>query len=345
MSNSLKMTEGSIFKSLVFFAVPVLIGNIFQQLYNMADTAIIGHFLGDDALASVGAASPVYGLMIGLACGLTNGFAVVIARHFGAGDKQQMRRSVCTTYILSGLVALILTAAGLIGLHPLMKALKTPDGIIKDTERYLGIIMAFSVLTIAYNMLAGMLRAIGNSKAPLYFLIISAFVNVGLDILFVRVFGLGVAGAAYATAISQGLSVVLCFIYTAKRYSFLIFGRDGLSADRALVADLSLTGISMGLMYAIVSVGSVILQGAVNSLGTTTITAHTAARKIDEIFMMPLGTMAISCSTYSSQNYGAGRTDRVKKGVICAILITQVWSVFSVICALLFRTPMVRGIT
>ena len=345
MSETTSMTQGSIFKSLVYFSLPVLLGNIFQQLYNMADTAIIGHYLGDEALAAVGAASPVYGLLIGLAYGLTNGFAVVIARHYGAGDEKRLKRAVSITYLLSAAVALVLTVSGIIGLEPLMKALSTPEDIFPQTDRYLRIIITFSVLTIAYNMLAGMLRAVGNSKAPLLFLVISALLNVGLDILFVRGLKMGVPGAAYATVISQGLSVVLCFIYVVKKCGFLVFKFSQLKPDKAMISDLSLTGLSMGLMYAIVSVGSVILQGAVNSLGTATITAHTAARKIDEIFMMPLGTMAISCATYSSQNYGAGKTDRVKKGVICAILITQVWSAVSVIFALLLRRPMVIAIS
>jgi len=222
-----------------------LIGNIFQQLYNVTDTAVIGNVLGDDALAAVGAAAPVYGLLIGFAGGLTNGFAIIIARYFGAGNEREMKRSVALTYILSGVTALVLTAASAAILHPLMKSLKTPVNIIADTEKYMRIIILFSAVTIAYNMLSGMMRAVGNSKAPLYFLIASSFANIGLDFLFIKGFDMGVAGAAYATVISQGISVILCFIYALKKCDFLIFKRTELIFDKALLSDLITTGLSM----------------------------------------------------------------------------------------------------
>ena len=301
--------------------------------------------MGDSALAAVGASAPVYGLLIGFAGGLTNGFAVVIARYFGAGNEHEMKKSVALTYILSAVIAFVLTVSSLAVLHPLMKSLKTPNEIIVDTESYMRIIVLFSAVTIAYNMLAGMMRAIGNSKAPLYFLIVSTFVNIGLDFLFVKGFDMGVAGAAYATVISQGVSVVLCFIYALKKCDILVFQKCELVFDKALLSDLTSTGLSMGLMYAIVSVGSVILQGAVNSFGTSTITAHTAARKIDDIFMLPLGTIALASSTFASQNYGAGRTDRVKQGIKCSIIIAEIWSAFSVIVCVLFRRPLIQALT
>ena len=339
------MTEGSILKNLIWFAVPILIGNIFQQLYNVADTAIIGNLLGDNALAAVGASAPIYNLIVGFAGGLTNGFAVIIARHFGANDMQRLKKAVAMTYVLSAAIAVVLTIASLAVLHPLMAALKTPSDIIADTESYMGIILMFSAITIAYNMLAGMMRAVGNTKAPLYFLMISVFVNIGLDFLFVKGFEMGVAGAAYATVISQTVSVVLCFIYAVKKCRFLIFDRTCFEMNRPMLADLSLTGLSMGLMYAIVSVGSVILQGAVNSFGTSTITAHTAARKIDDIFMLTLGTIAMASSTFASQNYGAGRIDRVKKGIKYSFFLAFGWSAFSVLCAVLFRVPLISALT
>lgn len=339
------MTEGSILRSLIFFAVPILIGNIFQQLYNVADAAIIGNILGDDTFAAVGAAAPVYSLIIGFASGLTNGFAVIVARHFGAGDEKSMKRAVAMTYLLSAAIAAVITMVGSIALHPLMKALKTPDEIIHNTESYMRIIILFSAVTITYNMLAGMMRAIGNSKAPLCFLMISTFINIGLDYLFIKGFGMGVAGAACATVISQGLSVALCFIYALKKCGFIVFSRKELVWNKVLFANLTSTGLSMGLMFAIVSAGSVILQGAVNSFGTATITAHTAARKIDEMFMMPMSTIALSASTFTSQNYGAGRIDRVQKGIRYSFLLTTVWSAFSVITALLLRRILIGAIS
>ena len=345
MKNTINMTEGNILRNLIFFAVPILIGNIFQQLYNVADTAIIGNLLGDSALAAVGASAPVYGLLIGFAGGLTNGFAVVIARYFGARNDREMKKAVSLTYILSGIIALVLTVTGVIIIKPLLVSLQTPEEIITNTGNYMTIIILFSTVTIAYNMLAGMMRAVGNSKAPLYFLIASTFVNIGLDFLFVKGFDMGVSGAAYATVISQGVSVVLCFIYALRKCDFLLFRRSELTFDRSMLSNLTSTGLSMGLMYAIVSVGSVILQGAVNSFGTETVTAHTAARKIDDIFMLTLGTIAMSSSTFASQNYGAGKIDRVKKGIRYGILLSFGWSAFAVLCAVLFRVPMITALT
>ena len=203
----------------------------------------------------------------------------------------------------------------------------------------------FSTVTIAYNMFAGMLRAIGNSKAPLFILFISTFTNIGLDFLFVKGLSLGVSGAAYATVISQGISVVLCFIYITKKCPELLFSAKELVFDRRLLSDLLSTGIALGLMEAIVYAGSVIMQSAVNLLDTAVIAAHTAARKLNDIFMLPLGTIAMASSTFASQNYGAGKIDRVKKGIRYSILISFAWGAFALIVALLFRRVMIQGLT
>ena len=341
----MNMTEGSILRNLITFSIPVLIGNIFQQLYNVADTAIIGNYLGNDALAAVGAAAPVYNLLIGFAGGLTNGFAVVIARYFGAKDERTMKKSVALTYMLSAVVAVVVSIGSLIALNPLLRVLKTPSEIIAETENYMRIIVSFCTVTIAYNMFAGMMRAIGNSKAPLYFLIISSFANIGLDILFVRFLGLGVSGAAYATVISQGLSVVLCIIYAVRKCNIIVFRKKYFVTDRNLISDLVSTGVSMALMFAIVSIGSVILQRAVNDFGTTTITSHTAARKMDEMFMMPMSTVAMSVATFTSQNYGAGKIDRVRQGIRYGLFITSVWSVISIIVCIFLRSTIIQLIT
>ena len=345
MKRTTDLTHGSVPKSIILFALPLLIGNIFQQFYNVADTAIIGNLLGDDALASVGASAPVCNLLIGFAGGLTNGFSVIIARYFGANDEKNLKRSVSLTYLLSAVTALVITAAGLIGLHPLLRALNTPDEIIAGSESYLRVIIVFSSLTVMYNMLAAMLRGIGNSRAPLYFLVISTLINAALDFLFIKVFGLGIPGAAYATAISQGLSVIMCMIYVVKKCDIVLFRKSHLILDKKMLADLFSTGISMALMFAIVSVGSVILQSAVNKLGPTIITAHSAARKMDEMFMMPMSTIAMAVSTFTSQNYGAGKLDRVRSGIRYALTLTTIWSAFSILVCIVFRRTIVQLIT
>ena len=342
---SMNMTEGGIVKKLILFAIPVLVANIFQQLYNVADTAIIGNILGDRALAAVGAAAPVYALLIGVAGGLTNGFAVIISRYFGAKDEKHLDRSVTLTYMLSGIIAAIVTIISVIAVHPLLVALLTPPEIIEDTERYLRIILMFSFIMVAYNMYAGMLLAIGNSVIPLVFLVASTFLNIGLDYFFVKNLGMGVAGAATATVISQGAAVFSCYLYALKKCRTIVFKKSAFVWDKSMLKDLITTGTSMCLMFSIVAVGSVILQGAVNAIDTQTITAHTAARKIDDIFTLPLSTISVAASTFASQNYGAAKMDRVKKGIRYSIYMTTIWSAVSMLIIVLFRTAMVKALT
>ncbi len=344
--STLNMTEGNILRIILIFAFPILIGNIFQQLYNIVDTAVIGYILGDDSLAAVGATAPLYSLVIGLATGFTNGFSVVIARYFGANDEVKTRKAVTLTLLLTLAVSVVVTIVSVIGLSPLMKLLDTPDNILDEASGYLRIILIFSVVTMLYNMFAGMLRAIGNSKAPLYFLVVSTIVNIVLDIIFIKYFELGVAGAAYATIIAQIVSVLLCIVYIVKKCPLLkidygYISRD-IIKDKEIISELFMTGFSMALMFTVVSIGSVALQSAVNGFGTKTIAAHIAARKIDDIFMLPLGTLSLSSATFASQNYGAGRIDRVKKGITTSMLIAFVWSAISIVAVYLFGGFMVK---
>lgn len=334
VKNAGNMTDGPIMKCLLTFAFPILIGNIFQQLYNVVDTAVIGNVLGDSALASIGAVSPIYNLVIGFANGITNGFAVVIARAFGAQKEDEIRKSVAMSFVLTAIISVIFTVGSLLLLRPLLNFLETPITIIDNTYRYLAIILAFSVATMFYNMYAGMLRAIGNSRAPLYFLIVAMLINVVLDIVLVKYTPLGVAGAAVATVIAQIVSVILCIVYIYKKSPIFIFHPKDVVKDWALIWELLTTGISMGLMIVVVAIGSVALQRGVNSLGEQTIAAHTTARKIDDIFMLPLSSITMAAATFTGQNFGAGKMDRVKKGILCSIGIDFVWSTVAVLFSL-----------
>ncbi len=326
--NAGNMTEGSILSCLLAFFLPILIGNIFQQMYNVVDTAVIGNVLGDNALAAIGAVSPIYNLVIGFANGITNGFAVIIARHFGAKNEKEMKKAIAMTFVLTTMISVISTIVSLLMLRPLLEFLETPIGIIDDTYAYLCIILAFATITMFYNMFAGMLRAIGNSRAPLYFLVVAMIINVVLDIILVKYTPLGVAGAAYATVVAQIVSVVLCILYIYKKCPIFKFRPKDIVWEKDLIWDLLSTGFSMGLMIVVVSIGSVALQRAVNSLGEDTIAAHTTARKIDDIFMLPLSTVTMAASTFASQNYGAGKMERVKKGIFTSLMIDFVWSAF-----------------
>lgn len=329
------MTTGNPLKLIIIFSIPILIGNIFQQLYNVVDTAIIGNVLGDNALSSIGATTPIYNLVINFAYGLTNGFSVIIARFYGKKDMESLKKSVALTITLTLVMSIILTIVSILGIRPLLEFLNTPQDIIQEAQDYLSIILSFSIITMLYNMFAGMLRAIGNSKVPLYFLIVSTIVNIVLDITFVKYLSMGIKGAGYATVIAQSISVILCLLYIYNKNPLLKFNKSYLVYDKYLLNELSTTGLSMGLMLAIVDIGSVALQSAVNSFGSQTITAHATARKIDSIFMMPLSTLSMACATFSSQNFGANRIDRVKKGIISALIIAWIWCTIATLLSFL----------
>lgn len=345
MQASRDLTEGNITKGIIFFALPIFIGNIFQQLYNVVDTAIIGNVLGDTSLAAVGASSSLYGLIIGFANGFTNGFSVVLARYFGAKNEEQMKKAVAMIYFLSMMIAVGLTVISQIFLRRVLVLLKTPEAIIDQTDAYLRTILLFVVVTVLYNMFSSILRAIGNSRTPLYFLVIASLINVVLDIVFVKYMNMGVRGAATATVIAQAVSVLLCILYINYKCPILAFGPEFLTMDASLLGELLSMGFSMTLMFEVVQIGSVALQSAVNSLGEQVIAAHTAGRKVDEMFMMPFGSLTLACSTFTGQNYGAGNAKRIQEGIKRGIGIALCWAVFSIVCAYAFGLPIIRFIS
>ena len=326
MKNANDMTVGRPLKVILFFAIPMLLGNIFQQIYNLADTAIVGHILGDKALAAVGASGSVVGLFMGLAFGIPNGFSIVVARYFGAKQYDQMKRAVASSMVIGGASALILSIIGVLGIKSLLVFLNTPAEILPQAVGFVRIILAFLIVTMAYNVFAGILRGVGNSTMPLVFLIISCGLNVILAFLFVKVFDWGINGSAYATVIAQAVSAVLCYIYIRIKCPILKVEKKDFVYDGDLVKDLVTTGFSMGMMFSIVSIGSVALQSAINGLGTYTITAHIAARKFVEMMMFPLSSLSMSASTFASQNLGAGQNSRIKAGIKASLLLAAIWS-------------------
>ena len=339
------MTEGSPVRVILLFALPILFGNIFQQLYNIVDTAVIGNVLGDTALAAVGATTAIYGLIIGFSNGMTNGFSVVLARAYGAGDQELMKKTVSMIGMLTLAASFLITVGAMAGLKPLLRFLHTPEHILEQSYTYVSIIFLFVTVTMCYNMFAGMLRAVGNSRIPLLFLIVATVINIVLDLLFVKVFSWGISGAAYATVIAQLISAVLCGIYIWKNCPLLRFDRRYLCFDRKLMAELITQGVSMGMMIAICSIGTVALQGAINSFGANIIAGHMAARKIAEMFMLPLGTLSTAAATYTSQNYGAGRNDRVKRGILASLGLAFLWSTISCLVTLPGAAAITRLLT
>ena len=287
LNTNVDLIHGPIFKSLIMFAFPLLISNIFQQLYNTVDTMIVGNYLGDVSLAAIGSCTSIYDLLVGFALGIGNGLAIVTARSYGSQDKKLLKKSVAASIIIGVIVSLVLTVIGLIFLKPLLLVLNTPQEIINEAYSYIFFIVLFIIVMFAYNLCAGLMRAIGNSVMPLVFLIISSMLNIILDLLFITQFDMGVAGAAIATVISQGISVILCLIYIMKKTRILLPDKEDFAFDKGLYQELLGQGFSMGFMSSIVSAGSVILQYGINNLGYLIIAGHTAARKLYMFFNMP----------------------------------------------------------
>uniref|UniRef100_UPI004055CE65 MATE family efflux transporter n=1 Tax=Acetatifactor sp. TaxID=1872090 RepID=UPI004055CE65 len=326
MRNTVKVAktdflQGNIFKSLLLFMIPLLISRIFQQMYNTVDTMIVGNYLGEEALAAMGAASAVYELLLGFALGIGSGLSIVTARSFGTGDKVLLKRSVAGALVIGVGLSLLIAILSIFLLRPALRLMNTPEEIIGQSYAYVSTLLLCVGVMFAYNLLAGLLRSIGNSIAPLVFLVLSALLNIFLDLLFITRFHMGIQGAAVATVLAQGISAFLCVIYIIFKCRDMIPSWKHFRFDADLYKELLGQGLSMGFMSAIVSAGTVILQSAINGLGYLTIAGHTAARKINSFCMMPVGVVGMALSTFVSQNRGAGQGERIRKGVRYANLM------------------------
>lgn len=321
------LTKGNPIRLILVFAIPIFIGSIFQLLYSLVDTRIVGQILGEQSLAAVGATNSVNTLVVGFLLGLTNGFAILVARSFGAKNEKELRRTVASTVVLGGITSIVVTVLSVTLLMPLLKGLNTPDEVIQQSYQYIRIIFLGMTIAMVYNICASVLRAIGDTITPLLFLILSVVCNIGFDYLFILTFSMGVEGAAYATILSQFLSALLCLGYIYKKYPMLHLKKEDFRLDKALVTSMYSSGLSMGFMMSIVSLGTVALQSSINTFGTETIVAHTAARKLTELFMLSFSTLGTTMATYSSQNLGAGEIGRIKEGLKKTILLTWIWSI------------------
>ncbi len=334
INTKVNLLKGNILKSLIVFAIPLFISNLFQKLYNTVDIMIVGNYLGDTSLAAIGASTAVYDLLVGFALGIGNGLSIVVARSYGADDTKVLRKSVAGSIIIGIFITIIIMVISKVLLMPLLRMLNTPVNIIEESYSYISMITLFVGVMFAYNLCAGLLRAIGNSFMPLIFLIISSLLNIVLDILFITKFNMGIKGAAVATIIAQGISVILCVIYIYLKTKILIPDKRHFNVGKELYKELLGQGLSMGLMMAIVSSGTVILQTAINGLGYLTIAGHTAARKLNSFCMMPIVAMSQSVSTFVSQNKGANQGERIRKSIYYSNLLAISWGI--VITVVLF---------
>lgn len=335
------LTKGSIIRLMLLFSLPILLGSLFQQAYNLVDIIIVGKKLGELSLSAVGSTTAVVSLMFNIINGLCTGFAIPVAKHYGANDMNKVRRTVAGMITYSAIITAVIMALCIVFVEPLLTALNTPAEIFEQAKLYLTIVAGGLIVTLIYNLEANILRALDDSVVPLIILVISAVLNVGLDFLFIFGFGMGVDGAALATVIAQLISAIVCFVYLIRKCPFLKLGRSDFRLHGEEIKSLLASGLGMALMYSIVDIGSIVLQNGINGLGTGIISAHTAARKIFSFTIMPFSAISATLVTFVSQNLGAGKFDRIKKSIKYGLLIGYGWSTLAVLIVYLFGEQLV----
>ncbi len=339
------LTEGKPLKLILLFALPLFVGQLFQLFYSLVDTRIVGSTLGETALAAVGATTTLSDLLMSLLNGITNGFAIIIATYFGATNTKAMKKAMGGTILLGVLAALLASFISLFFLSPILRFLNISEDLLPQARSYISIILLGLVAATAYNICAAMLRAMGDSFTPLLFLILSTFLNIGLDYGFILGFHMGVGGAALATVISQAVSAVLCFFYMHHKYPQLSLCKEDFMPNREVYEKLLSTGLSMAFMSAFVQMGTFALQSSINTFGTNTIVAHTAARKTSSIFMMPWGVLGTTLATYCGQNLGAGKFSRIKKGIRDTLFFTWSWCIIVLLISYTSSPLLIQMIT
>lgn len=318
------MTKGTPWKLILSFSIPLLIGNIFQQLYSMVDTIIVGRFVSVEALAAVGSTGSMSFLILGFVMGITSGFSVITAQRFGANDEAGVRRSVAMSMELCIIATVLLTIIAVLGAKPMLHLMNTPANIFEDASIYITIIYAGLFASVYYNMVSSISRALGDSKTPLYFLLVSSILNVILDLLFIISFQMGASGAAIATVISQFVSAVLCTIYMAKRYTILKLKKEDFRFDWLFACSHLNIGLPMAFQFSVTAVGIMVLQSALNAFGSTAIAAYTAASKVEMLVTQPFATLGVTMATYCGQNKGANDFQRIHKGMTSCVVMCMV---------------------
>ena len=338
-----ELTHGSPARLIFFFSLPLLCGNAFQQIYSMVDTIIVGRTLGVGALAGVGATGSILFLILGFVIGMATGFSIICAQRFGARDRLGLRRSFLASLILCAFIAVVMTAGGVAAARPILVLMNTPADILGDAVSYLEITMWGVGVTLLFNILSSTITALGDSRSPLFFLIIACTLNIFLDLLFILSFGMGVGGAALATVLSQGISALLCAGFIVFKVPWLHFtSGDFRHLGRALNCRLLRTGLPMGFQTSVIAIGVIIIQAALNTLGTEAVAAFTSALRINSMGVMPLMSFGLAMATYTGQNLGAGRPDRILLGVRHGCYIALAYSCVAAAIAFLAGEPLMR---
>ncbi len=330
------LSQGPVARQIFLFALPMLLGNVFQQLYNIVDTIIIGQYIGTDALAAAGASFPVIFVLISLVIGITTGTTIIISQYYGARDYEAVRRAIDTAFLFLFFASLLLTALGLLFISDIWHLIDLPAHLHPDATLYFSIYAGGLVLMFGFNATSAVLRGLGDSRTPLYFLIISTILNIGFDLLFVLVFGWGIGGVAFATVLAQGIAFALSVIYLNRTHPLIRFTLRGLVFDWPIFRKSLRIGIPTGMQHTFVSLGMLALISIVNRFGTNTIAAYTIAWRIDSFAALPAMNFGLALTTFVGQNLGANRPERVRQGLHATLMMTSAISLTVTMVAWLF---------
>ena len=341
-TDTTSMTEGSPVKLILAFSAPLLLGNIFQQLYNLVDSTVVGRFVGANALAAVGAPGTIMALTLCLCFGLTNGAGIIIAQCFGAKNYNQLKATIGALICIISITALVLMIIGIAGAPFFLRLVSTPDEIINDAVLYMRIVMIGTPFSMAYNGASAILRNMGDSKTPLLMLMLSSFLNIVLDLIFVLAFGMAVMGVGIATVISQAVSAAACLIYMRRYKNELHLDGLKIRFNSRCAKQIFKTGVPTALQSCMISLGTLSVQRLINSFGTQAVAAYTASTKIDSVAIMVVVTMGMSLAVYSGQNIGAGKIDRIKSGLYKTLALVLTYCVIMAIVMIFFGNNLLR---
>ncbi len=335
------LTIGNEAKLIFRFALPMLLGNVFQQFYQVVDTIIVGNVLGKDALASVGSSFPIIFALIALIIGIGSGFGIVISQYFGAKQIDKVKSTIGTMFISLGILSIVMSVIGISLSGPIFRFLELPENLMPEATTYLNIYLGGIIAMFGYNATSAVLRGLGDSKTPLYFLILSTVVNVGLDLLFIMVFNWGIAGAAWATIISQAGAFITAVIYLNKTHAIISFRKKAMMFDYKIFKQGVRIGLPSGLQQTFVALGMMALMGIVNTFGIDVIAAYSIGGRIDSFAALPAMVFSAALATFTGQNLGAGKEFRVKKGLIATVIMASVFYVVITTIIIIFRQPLV----
>lgn len=335
------LTTGHEGKSIFFFAMPMLIGSLFQQLYNTADSIIVGRFIGKEAMAAVSGANPIMFLLVAALMGVSLGFSILVSQFYGSGDLKKVKATIDTTYILLFIGSILISILGIVFGGPMLKLMNTPESVFAQSKLYLTIIFSGILFSAGYNSVSAILRGLGDSVTPLYFLIIATILNIVLDLTFIVVLRMGVEGVALATIMAQAVSFIISIIYLNKKHEVLKFKIKGIVYDNKIFKDGLRLGLPSGVQQMLFSIGNMTLQFLVNSYGTSAMAAFGAGLRIENFISLPIMNLGSAVSTFVAQNIGAGENERVKKGIRESIKMTLVLAVTVITLILLFRENLI----